>query len=80
VVRLERDGIGSASFDWAQVFATLTSGLERHVDAALGRDTHVLGTRFVDADGRTVSGPVPQGVALVGFTTQLPTKETDRCS
>jgi hypothetical protein len=79
VVRLEQDGTGSASFDWTQVFETLTSGFERCVDSALGRDTHVLGIRFVDADGRPVSGPVPLGVAIVGFTTQLPTKETEQC-
>jgi hypothetical protein len=79
VLRLEQDGTGSASFDWAQVFDTLTSGFERCVDAALGRDTHVLGIRFVDADGRPVSGPVPLGVALVGFTTRPSTKETDQC-
>ena len=79
VVRLEQDGTGSASFDWRQVFDTLASGFERHVHAALGRDTHVLGIRFVDADGRPVSGPVPAGVTLVGFTTHTPTKETHRC-
>jgi hypothetical protein len=78
-LRLERDGTGSASFDWSQVFDTLASGLEGHVNAALGRDTHLLGIRFVDADGRPASGPVPAGVALVGFSTHTPTKEIDRC-
>lgn len=78
-LRLECDGTGSASFDWSQIFDTLASGLEGHVNAALGRETHVLGIRFIDADGRHVSGPVPAGVALVGFSTQTSTKETTRC-
>ena len=71
VLRLEQDGTGSASFDWPQVVDALTSELERSVSAALGRATRVLGLRFVDADGRTVTGPVPSGVVLVGFTTPL---------
>lgn len=80
VLHLEQDGTGSASFNWSQVFDALASGLEQHVNAALRRDTCVLGIRFVDADGRSVSGPVPSGVALVGFSTNPPTKETDQCS
>lgn len=69
VMRLEQDGTGSASFNWAQVLDALTSGLQQHVNVALGRGTHVLGLRFVDADGRDVNGPVPSGLVLVGFTT-----------
>jgi hypothetical protein len=78
VLRLEQDGTGSASFDWSQVVDTLTSGFERHVDAAIGRNTSVLGMRFVDADGRPASGPVPSGVVLVGFTTSQQ-KESEPC-
>ena len=81
VLRLEPDGTGSASFDWRHVFVALASGLHREVSAALGRDTHMLGIRFVDADGRAVNGPVPDGLALVGFSTPVPThappKEAD---
>ena len=78
-LHLEQDGTGSASFDWSQVFDALASGLEQHVNAALSRDVRVLGIRFVDADGRPVSGPVPAGVALVGFSTNPSMKETDQC-
>jgi len=78
VLRLEQDGTGSASFDWPQVVDALTSEFERHVDAALGRSTRVLGMRFVDADGRAVNGPVPSGVVLVGFTTSQ-AKESYEC-
>jgi len=81
VLRLEPDGTGSASFDWRQICGALASGLQREVSVALGCDTHMLGIRFVDADGRAVNGPVPDGLALVGFSTPVPTnappKEAD---
>jgi hypothetical protein len=68
-LRVDSDGIGSASFDWEQVLDTLTRGLERHVRGALGEDVAVIGVRFIDADGRAVTGPAPNGITLVGFTT-----------
>ena len=69
-VRVERDGTGSASFDWAHMLAALRHEFELQVRAAVRGDVEIIGVRFVDADGRSVHGPVPGGVALVGFTTQ----------
>jgi hypothetical protein len=68
-VRVEPDGTGSASFDWLQVRDVLISGLEQRVRAALGHHVAVVGVRFIDADGRAIAGPAPNGVTLVGFTT-----------
>jgi hypothetical protein len=69
-LRVEPDGTGSASFDWAPILDALTCGLEQLVRGALGMRVSVIGIRFVDADGRSVAGPVPTGIALVGFTTR----------
>jgi hypothetical protein len=68
-LHVERDGTGSASFDWEPVLEVLTGGLEQLVRSALGRETCVVGVRFIDSDGRAVDGPVPAGITLVGFTT-----------
>jgi hypothetical protein len=68
-LRLEHDGTGSASFEWQQVLATITSGLAMHVAEAIGRGAVIVGVRFVDADGREATGPAPTGLTLVGFTT-----------
>jgi hypothetical protein len=69
-VRVEPDGTGSASFGWAHVLEALRSGFEPQVRSAVRGDIEIIGVRFVDADGRPVHGPVPAGVALVGFTTR----------
>ncbi len=68
-LHVERDGTGSASFDWEPVLDVLTRGLEQLVRAALGRETCVVGVRFIDSDGRAIDGPIPGGITLVGFTT-----------
>lgn len=74
-VRVEDDGTGSASFDWGQVLETLTRGLEQHLRGALGDDVAVIGARFIDADGRAVTGPAPGSLTLIGFTTTKRQKE-----
>jgi hypothetical protein len=68
-VRVERDGTGSASFDWQPVLQALTRGLEDLVRRTLGHEVCVVGLRFIDSDGRAINGPVPAGITLVGFTT-----------
>ena len=68
-VRVEDDGTGSASFEWPAVLDALIRGLGHRVRGALGREIAVIGVRFIDGDGRAVAGPVPDGLALVGFTT-----------
>jgi hypothetical protein len=68
VVHVERNGAGSASFDWDQVRAVLELRLGEQVAAAIGRDVEVVGIRFLDGDGRDVAGPAPFGITLVGFT------------
>jgi hypothetical protein len=68
-LHVERDGTGSASFDWTLVIDVLTRGLEQRVRAAIGREACVVGVRFIDSDGRAIDGPVPAGITLVGFTT-----------
>ncbi|HEY7136073.1 MAG TPA: hypothetical protein VIB48_13495 [Acidimicrobiia bacterium] len=68
VTRLERDGAGSAAFDWPQVLSALTGGLRGRVESVLGKDVDVLGVRFLDADGREAAGPVPSGTTIVAFT------------
>jgi hypothetical protein len=68
-VRIDRDGTGSASFDWEPVLDALTRGLEQLVCSALGHDVSVVGVRFLDADGRAADGPAPAGTTLIGFTT-----------
>jgi hypothetical protein len=71
VVRLERDGAGSASFDWEQVSAALRHRLgELVADAIGGKAVRVAGMRFLDADGREIAGPAPFGIAIVGFDTR----------
>jgi hypothetical protein len=67
-VRVELDGTGSASFAWSHVVDALTRGLEQRVRRALGDDVDVIGVRFMDADGRSVNGPAPSGITVVGFT------------
>jgi hypothetical protein len=74
-VRVERDGGGSASFDWEPVVDVLTLGLEQLVRSALGHDVSIVGIRFVDADGRATTGPAPTGITLVGFTQSNDQKE-----
>jgi hypothetical protein len=68
-VCVEIDGTGSASFEWPPVLDALTHALEQRVCGALGEDVAIIGVRFIDADGRAVIGPVPDGLTLVGFTT-----------
>lgn len=69
-LRVESDGTGSASFGWTCVLDALTRGIEHDLRGALDHDVDILGVRFVDADGRAVTGPAPAGVMLVGFTTR----------
>lgn len=75
-VLVESDGTGSASFEWPSVLDALTRGLEHIVRGALGGDVSVIGVRFIDADGRAVTGPAPGSLTLIGFTTTQRPKET----
>jgi hypothetical protein len=68
VTRLERDGAGSAAFDWPQVLNALTGGLRGRVESAIGKNVDVLGVRFLDADGRETTGPAPSGTTIVAFS------------
>lgn len=63
------DGVGSASFAWPFVVESITDQLIRHVEGSLRCPVVLMGLRFVDADGRDTTGPVPGGVVLVGFST-----------
>ena len=74
-LRVESDGTGSASFEWPPVLEALTRGLEQIVRGALGGDVSVIGVRFIDADGRAVTGPAPGSITLIGFTTTKRPKE-----
>ncbi len=74
-LRVESDGTGSASFEWPPVLDALIRGLEHIVRGALGDDVSVIGVRFIDADGRAVTGPAPGSLTLVGFTTTQRPKE-----
>jgi hypothetical protein len=66
-VRADADGTGSASFAWQQVIDAMLGPLVGSIDATVGRPVRVLGLRFVDSDGREVTGPVPAGLVVIGF-------------
>jgi len=68
-LKVEADGIGSASFSWTEVLDLISDGVVRHIERSLTTPAQLLGWRFVDADGRDTRGPVPDGVVLVGFST-----------
>lgn len=37
----------------------------------LGDDVAIIGVRFIDADGRAVTGPAPTAITLVDFTNSV---------
>lgn len=66
-ITCEEDGTGSARFEHAQILDLVGEHCCAEIGRTLGRRVELLGVSFVDALGRDVHGPIPNGVALVGF-------------
>lgn len=70
-IRVEPDGLGCASLGTERYEELTAAAVRAEIEATIGGPAILLGTRFVDGDGRDVHGVVEGGHVLIGFRSPI---------